>query len=151
MRAHPKFRDRTIPKDHILGGYRLRVLGIHDLAEDFVAVMESKEQLLTLGNPGGWPEGLTIEEDLLDLAWHQKEFDLHRSFAWIIADKDTDAYLGCAYVTPKLSADDLDEVWYWFRSSVLDRVDRDGFERAFDAWLSGPDWPELSYEILSPK
>ena len=36
---------------------------------------------------GNWPRGLTLEEDLIDLGWHQREFDaapflcLHRDGA----------------------------------------------------------------------
>jgi len=44
--------------------------------------MTSVEHLKTIW-PGGssWPEGLTFEQDLVDLGWHQKKFQRRASFA----------------------------------------------------------------------
>lgn len=150
MRAHPDFAGRTIPTLLALGNFRLRILTIADLAEDYKAVVESAADLKGVFEDGSWPEGLTREEDLVDLGWHQKEFSLKRSFAWIIADPENDAYLGCAYVFPPQDADSPAEAWFWFRTSVRPAVDEAGFRQAFETWLNGPVWPDYRFRIIAP-
>jgi hypothetical protein len=54
--------------------FRLRMLTVNDLIKDYDAVMSSVEHLKSVWPGSGWPEGLTLEEDLVDLGWHQKEF-----------------------------------------------------------------------------
>jgi len=50
--------------------------------------MTSVQHLKTIW-PGGsdWPEGLTFEQDLIDLGWNQKEFQRRTSFALAIPDE----------------------------------------------------------------
>jgi hypothetical protein len=52
---------------------RLRPLLMSDALQDYDAVMSSRGALWELFGPGtDWPrEGLTLEEDTIDLAWHQ--------------------------------------------------------------------------------
>jgi hypothetical protein len=45
--------------------------------------MSSQKHLLGLmGSDDGWPLKLTLEENLIDLGWHQREFTLRHSFAY---------------------------------------------------------------------
>jgi hypothetical protein len=54
---------------------RLRPLTIHDAVRDFDAVITSEERLRTVYEPGGdWPSGLTLEQNIIELGWHQTEF-----------------------------------------------------------------------------
>ena len=81
--------DRPIvPKDFIVpeflktSEFILKPLTIGYLIKDFDAVMSSIEHLSGLMDPNDrWPIGLTIEENLVDLGWHQREFTLRHSFA----------------------------------------------------------------------
>ena len=74
MRPHPSFKNRSIPVVHVLGDVTLRALTVADLERDFSAVMESAADTKA-ANPGSnWPDGLTKEKNLIDLAWHQREF-----------------------------------------------------------------------------
>ncbi len=55
------------------------MLTINDLVKDYDAVMSSVEHIrssFNLDPEESWPEGLTLEEDLIDLGWHQREFTL---------------------------------------------------------------------------
>ena len=57
--------------------FKLRMLTINDVVKDYDAVMSSVEHLAGVFGPDEtWPAGLTLEEDLVDLGWHQKEFEL---------------------------------------------------------------------------
>lgn len=149
MKPHPAFLDAEIPERERLGPFRLRRLGVEDLDEDMAAIKESETSLTGLSD-GDWPLGLTREADLIDLAWHQREFAARRSFAWVIADDRTDAYLGCAYVYPAFDPDGPLEAWWWFRDAARSRSDIRGFGAMFEAWLRGPPWPSLPVIMKPP-
>jgi len=117
MMPHPDFATRPMPRLAQVGGLRLAPLGPDDLDEDYEAVTLSEEKLKGFFGDG-WPEGLTLEEDALDLAWHLKEFDLARSFAWTIRDENG-RYMGCAYLMPDPGATGSAEGWVWFRVDAL--------------------------------
>jgi hypothetical protein len=142
MKPHPAFVGREIPHAVELGPFRLHWLTPSDLDEDYAAVTESEAELLSRFRRE-WPRGLTKEANALDLAWHQREFEASRSFAWVIDDRMTGAYLGCAYVDLGWSADGPLEPWWWFRTSVANRQDLASFRGLFLDWLSGAPWPKL--------
>lgn len=58
--------------------FRIRTLTIHDVVKDYKAVMTNRKHLWELfGDAWGWPpEDLPLEQELIDLGWHQKEFQL---------------------------------------------------------------------------
>lgn len=146
MRPHPLFKDSAIPRVHSLGEFTLKALTVADLERDFAAVMESAAEIRA-ANPGStWPEGLTSHDDLLDLAWHQREFESRRSFAFVIENAAGD-YLGCLYVYPSLAGDRAADVVWWWRTGMP--VTREVFPAVIRDWLSGPDWPSLSYNLKS--
>ncbi|HVW91554.1 MAG TPA: hypothetical protein VHB74_03010 [Devosia sp.] len=128
----------------MLGEFTLRALSIDDLERDFSAVMESAAAIKA-ANPGSnWPEGLTKEKNLIDLAWHQREFEARRSFAWVIEDGDGE-YLGCLYVYPSIAGETSADVVWWWRSG---RATSDqSFRENLLAWLSAGDWPRLDYRL----
>jgi len=144
MRPHPLFRNASIPAVHTLGKLTLRALTVDDLERDFSAVMESAADIRA-ANPGSrWPEGLTQEKNLLDLAWHQREFESRRSFAWVIEDPGGE-YLGCLYVYPSLAGDKSAEVVWWWRTGAI--ASKSSFRELLNGWLSSTDWPPLSYHL----
>ncbi|MBD0266265.1 MAG: GNAT family N-acetyltransferase [Tolypothrix sp. Co-bin9] len=99
----------------------LRSITLHDVVKDYDAVMSSREYLWQrFSKIWGWPpEDLTLEQDLIDLAWHQKEFQLRRSFNYAVMSLDETRLLGCAYIDPPNSEEYDAEVYYWVRSSEL--------------------------------
>lgn len=144
MRPHPLFKDWSIPTVHVLGPFALRVLTVEDVERDFSAVMESAADIRS-ANPGSnWPQGLTKQDNLLDLAWHQREFESRRSFTWVIEDSGG-TYLGCLYVYPSLAGDRSADVAWWWRTGV--RAEKRVFRDLLSDWLSGPGWPDLTYEL----
>ena len=73
------------------------MLTVNDLVRDYDAVMSSVDHLRsTYSQDSGsdWPAGLTLEEDLVDLGWHQREFTLRISFAYTMMAPDESRCLG---------------------------------------------------------
>lgn len=144
MRPHPQFKDRSIPALHVLGDFILRALSVSDLDRDFSAVMASAAEIKA-ANPGSsWPDGLTREKNLIDLAWHQREFEARRSFAWVIEGQDGE-YLGCLYVYPSIAGEQAADVVWWWRTGAV--VSARSFREHLLQWLASDDWPRLDYKL----
>jgi hypothetical protein len=133
-------RDFEVPAQLETSEFRLRMLTIHDVVKDYDAVITSVEHLRTIWPGGTWPEGLTLEQNLIDLGWHQKEFQTRRSFAYTVVSLSEEIVKGCVYIEPTRKAGYDAEVYLWARQSEL----ADGLEdRLYDAvrkWIAG-DWP----------
>jgi hypothetical protein len=101
--------------------FRLRPLTVHDLVKDYDAVMTSREHVWEqFGQAWSWPPAdLTLEQDLIDLGWHQKEFQRRSSFDFAVMSLDETRLLGCVYVDPAEKAGYDAEVWLWVRASEL--------------------------------
>ena len=80
----------------------------------------------------------TVAENLVDLGWHQKEFELRRSFAYTVVTPRESRVLGCVYINPSESHDA--RVHMWVRRSAwhegLDPV----LETTVREWIE-KDWP----------
>jgi hypothetical protein len=92
--------DFEVPELLETDRFRIRPLTIHDLVKDYDAVMTSREHLWDqFGQAWGWPsEDLTLEQDLIDLASHQKEAQRRSSFAYAVMRPDERVQLGCVYI-----------------------------------------------------
>ena len=114
---------------------RLRPLTIHDVVKDFAAVMESEDRLREEFEPDNdWPSGLTLEQDLIDLGWHQREFQERSSFAFTVVDLDESCVLGCMYIYPTKKPGYDADISMWVRDS---QVDSGLEEHLFDLRLLG--------------
>lgn len=133
MYPHPDLAGRAIPKDAVIDGFHLTPLGPPVVEEDYAAVMESTEALAGLYSDG-WPNGLTLAENAIDLARHAREFSTARSLAWVVRDP-SGQYLGCAYAYPEMGATGAGRIVIWIR----DRPDRAAllarFAPIFRAWI----------------
>jgi len=118
MKPHPDFEDVDLPRFAELPGFRLTPLSPEAVEEDYQAVVSSAGVLTGLFG-SDWPLGLTLEDNRIDLAWHDREFTARRSFAWIVRDADG-SYLGCAYIYPEIGMRGRAEIVTWIR----DRPDR---------------------------
>ncbi|MEM9844055.1 MAG: GNAT family N-acetyltransferase [Pseudomonadota bacterium] len=115
-----------------MGDFRLTPLDATVMDEDYEAVTGSAHVLKgVFGND--WPMGLTRQDNLTDLHWHDREFTLRRSFSWVVRDLE-DSYLGCAYVFPDPGAGGTAQVYTWIR----DRPDRRELNKRLNAALA--DW-----------
>ena len=165
----PVYNLPLVPDDYVVPvvleteRMRLRPLTINDAVKDFAAVMESEERLRTIFRPGGdWPSGLTLEQNIIELGWHQTEFQLRTSFAYTVINPDESEVLGCMYIYPTNKPGYDAEVTMWVRQSrVGEGLDEHLFETVerwiFDCWpLTNPGYPgrRISFEEwwdLSPE
>lgn len=131
----------VVPEHLLCDGFHLRMLSVHDLIKDYEAVMVSQETLPKILPPEKtWPAGLTLTEDLIDLAWHQREFTLRSSFAYTVMTTDETQCLGCCYINPsdRRGYDAL--AWYWGRGDRMSSGLDERIGQAFRNWLLR-DWP----------
>ena len=147
-RCHPAFEGRAIPRRAAVGPYRLTPLDVSVVEEDYAAVMESAAELEGFFGDS-WPRGLTLGENWIDLAWHQREFDQGRSFAWVIRDPARGGapgrYIGCAYVFPGWTEAAAMAVFWWLRTGEAGHAP--AVSAALGAWLAGPPWPNLPVAV----
>ena len=129
-----------VPVEYNTSNFILKPLSIHHLVRDYEAVMSSVERLKGLMDDSGWPEGLTIKENLIDLGWHEREFTLRHSFAYTVLSLNETMCLGCCYIYPDDNSIDKINAFYWIREEYL----KDGYEDelglVFRKWLEN-DWP----------
>jgi RimJ/RimL family protein N-acetyltransferase len=133
--------DFTVPELLETSRIRLRPLTIHDVEKDFEAVKSSETRLRTLFDPGDeWPRGLTLEQNTIELGWHQAEFQLRTSFAYTAVRLDEAAVLGCMYIYPTQKHGHDVEVTLWVRESEAQTgLDEHLFE-SVRQWIAGS-WP----------
>ena len=133
MDPHPDFADVELQRELELPSFHMTPLTAAHVEEDFEVVTSSARVLK--GIFGNWPEGLTLEHNLTDLHWHDREFSARRSFSWIARDNDG-SYLGCAYLFPKLGQRGEARLVTWIR----DTPERDQLGTALNtqmrSWLS---------------
>ena len=153
--------DFAIPEKLETAELRLRMLTVNDVVKDYDAVMSSIEHCKTIWPGGTWPEGLALEQNLIDLGWHQKEFQTRRSFAYTVVNLSGSRVLGCVYIEPTRKPGYDAVVYLWARQSELagglevrlyaavkrwiakewtfERVAFPGRDVAWEAWRAIPD------------
>jgi hypothetical protein len=114
--------------------FRLRRLTVADVVKDFDAICSRVDHE---GAPQP-PFVPTVAQNLVDLGWHEKEFELRRSFAYTVLAPDESEVLGCVYLYPSETHDA--RVRLWVRKSAWD----DGLDPVLEAvvreWLATR-WP----------
>jgi hypothetical protein len=93
--------DGFKPKEFIeQPDFVLKKLCYTDAALDYATVMSSIDLIKRIRG-GNWPTpDLTLEEDLIDLGWHQREFEFGTSFAYTVLSPFKDECIGCVYIYP---------------------------------------------------
>jgi RimJ/RimL family protein N-acetyltransferase len=126
--------DFAIPAGVEHDRFHLRMLSIDDVVKDFDAICDRVDR-------DGTPEPpfvSTVAENLVDLGWHQKEFELRRSFAYTLVAPDDSQVLGCAYINPSETHDA--SVWMWVRRTAWQEGLDPVVEAALRDWLA-EEWP----------
>ena len=101
--------------------FRIRMLTVNDVVKDYDAVMSSIEHLKKMYPTSSWPsKDLSLEQDLIDLGWHQKEFQMKSSFAYTVVSLDESQVLGCLYINPVKKGDYNARITMWIRASEVD-------------------------------
>jgi hypothetical protein len=134
-------KEFKIPEKLETQEFRLRVLTVNDVVKDYDAVMTSVQHLRSIWPGGTWPpEGLTLEQDLIDFGWHQKEFQRRASFAYTVVTPSESKVVGCVYInpTPKRGYDAV--VYLWARQSELASGLESRLFSALKEWLA-KEWP----------
>ena len=119
----PFVPDEFIVPDTLENEYfRIRMLTVNDVVKDYDAVMSSLDHLQGVFGPGSsWPSSdLTFEQDLIDLGWHQKEFQMRSSFAYTVVSLDESTVVGCLYINPTSMGDYDARIDMWVRASVVE-------------------------------
>jgi hypothetical protein len=111
--------DFEVPAQLETAEFRLRMLTVNDVVKDYDAVMTSAEHLKTIWPASNWPEGLSFEQDLIDLGWHQKEFQMRQSFAYTVVNLSESQVMGCVYINPSRKRGVDAAVFLWARQSEL--------------------------------
>jgi len=132
--------DFTVPERLETDEFRLRMLTVNDVVKDYDAVMSSVGHCKTIWPGGKWPEGLTLKQNLIDLGWHQKEFQIRRSFAYTVENISGSIVVGCVYVEPTRKRGHDAEVYLWARQSELAGGLEDRLYTAVTDWISRA-WP----------
>ena len=132
--------DFTAPDGFETKEFRLRMLTVSDVVKDYDAVMTSVEHLKTIWPGSEWPEGLTLEQNLIDLGWHQKEFQTRRSFAYTVVTPSGAMVIGCVYVEPTHKRGYDAVVFLWARESELAGGLETRLYAAVKSWIA-KEWP----------
>jgi hypothetical protein len=120
--------------------FRLRMLTVNDVVKDFDAVMSSVEHLKGIWPGSGWPGDLTLEQNLIDLGWHQKEFQRRTSFAYTVVTPDESRVIGCVYINPTRKNGFDAVVYLWARESELPGGLEVRLHAAVKSWVA-KEWP----------
>ena len=132
--------EYVVSSELVTANFTLRMLSVDDVEKDFDAVMSSAARLSQVWPDSGWPAGLTLRQNLIDLGWHEKEFQNRSSFAYTMVASDESQVLGCVYFYPTEKAEYDAEVFLWVRESEAARdLDKELFE-VVQNWLAS-DWP----------
>lgn len=132
--------DFVVPLKLETDEFRLRMLTVNDVIKDYDAVMSSVEHCKTIWPGLKWPEGLTLEQNLIDLGWHQKEFQLRSSFAYTVVSLDETTVLGCVYIEPTKRVGHDAVVFLWARQSELAKGLEDRLYQTVKHWVATA-WP----------
>ena len=116
------------------------MLTVNDVVKDFDAVTSSAEYLKAMWPGSQWPEGLTLEQNLIDLGWHQKEFQRRSSFAYTVVTLDEARVIGCVYIDPTRKRGYDAEVYLWAREAEIGSPSDVRLFEAVDQWLE-EEWP----------
>ncbi len=117
--------------------YIARKLCARDVYLDYFAVMNSID-IIHKTRGGKWPTSdLNIEDDLIDLSWHQREFEFKSSFAFTVMNLTETECLGCIYFYPA--------------SSPMNDAKSESTEAEAEVswWVTDKAYKEGLYEILS--
>lgn len=125
--------------------YHARKLTYKDTDLDYAAVMSSID-CIRKTRGGSWPkESLTLEKDMLDLCWHQREFEFGLSYAFTVMNDDESECLGCIYFYPanKWSDEKVDhevDISWWVTQKMYDQGFYETLSRDVKEWVQ-TEWP----------
>ncbi len=134
-----------VPEKLETSKFRIRKLCAKDVYLDYMAVMSSID-IIRQTRGGSWPTPeLSFEDDLIDLSWHQREFEHGSSFAYTVMSLDETECMGALYFYPpgfrKEAPEGSDvDVSFWVTQKGYDQGLYPELYRTVKDWLA-KDWP----------
>lgn len=111
--------------------------------QDDMAAVNSSLVTIRQTRGGSWPsEPVSEEFDLLDLAWHEREFRDGNSYAYVVYN-EAEVYIGCFYLygmghrttlTEELSDYQVDASW-WVTEDAYGQGYYQKLQSALQGWL----------------
>jgi len=114
-----------------------------DVSElDFRAWMSSLDHLRGIFGPlSSWPRAdMTLEQNNIDLAWHQSEFGSRSSFAYTVFDATNTVCVGCVYLYPPRKVGFDIDVYYWVSADEAARGGDQALGEVVRVWVID-EWP----------
>jgi len=137
--------DFVVPRTLVTDRCRLEPLTVRHAVADWDAVMSSREHLSGVFGPGSrWPrDDLSLEQNLVDLGWHQKKAQLREAFAYTVLEPASSRVVGCVYLDPSEREGFDAEVQLWVRASEVPSGLDPHLHSAVRLWVS-ESWPFTS-------
>lgn len=147
MNTITPFTPEDFPPPELLKteDFTIRKLLAKDVYLDYMAVMSSID-IIHKTRGGTWPTpDLSFEDDFIDLAWHQREFEHGSSFAYTVMNHEETECLGCLYFYPagfrkEAQADADVDVSFWVTQKAYDQGLYPKLYKTIQKWLE-QDWP----------
>jgi len=136
--------SKEIPEGFENKEFKIRMLTVNDLVKDYDAVISSVDHLFGVFGPNyDWPrKDLTIEQNLIDLGWHQKEFEMKNSFAYTVMNFQESHCLGCVYIEPSEKKKYDAKIICWVRQSEIENGLDEKLFFAIKLWIKEEWWFE---------
>jgi hypothetical protein len=100
--------------------FRIRPMTVRDAVIDYEAVAGSPAELgAAFGDPDSVPMPYTFEQEMIELGWHQKEFQMGFSFTFIVTSLDEQTSYGNVYVFPATRGEYDAEVYTWVTKDLI--------------------------------
>jgi RimJ/RimL family protein N-acetyltransferase len=121
--------------------FRIRPMTIHDVIRDYEAVAGSPDLLgEAFGDPSSVPMPYSLEQEIIELGWHQKEFQMGFSFTFTVVPLDEHTAYGNVYVFPASRGDFDAEIYTWVRRDQLDSGMGEELFEVTTKWIA-EHWP----------
>lgn len=135
-------QETRVPQQVTTDSFVIRPLTITDAEPDYTAVMESRDRISnTFGPDNPWPSStLTLEQNRIDVAWHQKEHQRRDAFTYTVYDPETETELGCLYIQPTQVIQYDAVVYFWTAETADQRNLTIKIADTIRQWISN-DWP----------
>ena len=123
-------------------GHHLRPIRSSDVDLHLHAVLGSQERLWSVyGNVWGWPpEGLTVQQDQIELARREAATRRRQSFSYALFDLGETELLGCVHIDPPQGTDAGAEVSWWVVDCLVGGVIEQTLDCFIPAWIATA-WP----------
>ena len=128
-------KEFVVPQELKTDKFILRLITIDDADLDYETVKNSVD---THGQPN--PSAVDKKQDLIDLGYHQKEWQKRASFTYIVTNLTGDKSLGCVYIYPCDDKTFAAEVVQWVTKAAFDQGLEPILFETVKQWLKST-WP----------